>query len=87
MWAKKTALAKVLGIDLSGLNDEKIYYQPAKIHRNVTLAFDRGIIVAGLKAVSHTHPNNENIAVEKADIGIHDTVGYKAMNRKVLVSE
>ena len=44
MWAKKTALAKVLGIDLSGLNDEKIYYQPAKIHRNVMLAFDRGII-------------------------------------------
>jgi hypothetical protein len=26
MWAEKTALADVLGIDLSGLNDDKIYW-------------------------------------------------------------
>jgi transposase len=34
MWAKKTALAEVLGIDLSGLNDDKIYYELDKIHKN-----------------------------------------------------
>jgi transposase len=34
MWAKKTALADVLKIDLSGLNDDKIYYELDKIHLN-----------------------------------------------------
>ena len=34
MWAKRTALAEVLGIDLSGLNDDKIYYELDKIHKN-----------------------------------------------------
>lgn len=34
MWAEKTALADVLGIDLSGLNDDKIYYELDKIHAN-----------------------------------------------------
>ena len=34
MWAKKTALAEVLGIDLLGLNDDKIYYELDKIHNN-----------------------------------------------------
>lgn len=34
MWAEKTALADVLGIDLSGLNDDKIYYELDKIHSN-----------------------------------------------------
>jgi len=34
MWAKKTALADVLGIDLLGLNDDKIYYELDKIHNN-----------------------------------------------------
>jgi len=34
MWAKKTALADVLGIDLSGLNDDKIYYELDKLHKN-----------------------------------------------------
>jgi transposase len=34
MWAKKTALAEVLKIDLSGLNDDKIYYELDKIHLN-----------------------------------------------------
>lgn len=33
-WAEKTALADVLNIDLSGLNDDKIYYELDKIHKN-----------------------------------------------------
>jgi transposase len=33
-WAKKNALAEVLGIDLSKLNDDKIYYELDKIHKN-----------------------------------------------------
>jgi len=34
MWAEKTALKEVLSIDLSGLNDDKIYYELDKIHNN-----------------------------------------------------
>ena len=34
IWAKKTALEDVLKIDLSGLNDDKIYYELDKIHLN-----------------------------------------------------
>ena len=34
VWAEKTALANVLKIDLSGLNDDKIYYELDKIHKN-----------------------------------------------------
>lgn len=34
MWVEKTALKEVLGIDLSGLNDDKIYYELDKIHKN-----------------------------------------------------
>ena len=34
MWAKKTALEDVLKINLSGLNDDKIYYELDKIHLN-----------------------------------------------------
>jgi len=34
VWAKKTALKNVLKIDLSGLNDDKIYYELDKIHKN-----------------------------------------------------
>jgi len=34
MWAEKTALREVLGIELSGLNDDKIYYELDKIHNN-----------------------------------------------------
>lgn len=33
-WAKKSALEDVLKIDLSGLNDDKIYYELDKIHKN-----------------------------------------------------
>jgi len=33
-WVKKTALEEVLNIDLSGLNDDKIYYELDKIHKN-----------------------------------------------------
>ena len=33
-WAEKTALSEVLHIDLSGLNDDKIYYELDKIHKN-----------------------------------------------------
>jgi len=33
-WAKQNALGKVLNIDLSGLNDDKIYYELDKIHQN-----------------------------------------------------
>ncbi len=33
-WAQKVALAHVLDHDLSGLNDDKIYYEPDKIHKN-----------------------------------------------------
>lgn len=33
-WAQKVALAHVLHHDLSGLNDDKIYYELDKIHRN-----------------------------------------------------
>ena len=33
-WAKQNALAKVLNIELSGLNDDKIYYELDKIHQN-----------------------------------------------------
>ena len=33
-WARQTALAQVLDIDLSGLNDDKIYYELDKIHEN-----------------------------------------------------
>lgn len=33
-WAKKTALSEVLHIDLSVLNDDKIYYELDKIHKN-----------------------------------------------------
>ena len=33
-WAKQNALTKVLNIDLSGLNDDKIYYELDKIHQN-----------------------------------------------------
>jgi len=36
MWAKKTGLQDVLKIDLSGLNDDKIYYELDKIHLNKT---------------------------------------------------
>jgi len=35
-WAKKTGLQDVLKIDLSGLNDDKIYYELDKIHLNKT---------------------------------------------------
>ncbi len=34
IWANKTALEDVLKIDLSGLNDDKIYYELDKIHLN-----------------------------------------------------
>ncbi len=34
MWAERTALKEVLDIDLSGLNDDKIYYELDKIHKN-----------------------------------------------------
>ena len=34
IWAKQTALAEVLDIDLSGLNDDKIYYELDKIQKN-----------------------------------------------------
>jgi transposase len=34
MWAEKTALKDVLGIDLSGLNDDKLYYELDKIDKN-----------------------------------------------------
>ena len=33
-WAKKTALEEVLNSDLSGLNDDKIYYELDKIDKN-----------------------------------------------------
>lgn len=33
-WAKKSALEDVLKIDLSGLNDDKIYYELDKIYKN-----------------------------------------------------
>lgn len=33
-WAKKTALGEILQIDLSGLNDDKIYYELDKINKN-----------------------------------------------------
>ena len=33
-WAKQNALAKVLNMDLSGLNDDKIYYELDKIYQN-----------------------------------------------------
>ncbi len=33
-WAEKNALADVLKTDLSGLNDDKIYYELDKIHKN-----------------------------------------------------
>jgi len=33
-WAKQNALAKVLNMDLSRLNDDKIYYELDKIHEN-----------------------------------------------------
>ena len=33
-WAKHNALAQVLNIELSGLNDDKIYYELDKIHQN-----------------------------------------------------
>ena len=33
-WAQKIALAQVLDVDLSGLNDDKIYYELDKIHEN-----------------------------------------------------
>lgn len=33
-WAEKNALADVLGVDLSGLNDDKLYYELDKIHQN-----------------------------------------------------
>jgi hypothetical protein len=34
MWAKKTGLEDVLRIDLSGLNDDKLYYELDKINLN-----------------------------------------------------
>jgi len=33
-WAQQTALAQVLDVELSGLNDDKIYYELDKIHEN-----------------------------------------------------
>jgi transposase len=33
-WAKKTALEQILRVDLSGLNDDKIYYELDKINKN-----------------------------------------------------
>ncbi len=36
LWARKTALEDVLKIDLSGLNDDKIYFELDKIHLNKT---------------------------------------------------
>ncbi len=34
VWANRTALGEVLGIDLSGLNDDKLYYELDKIDQN-----------------------------------------------------
>ena len=34
VWAQKNALADVLKIDITGLNDDKIYYELDKIHKN-----------------------------------------------------
>ena len=40
-WAKQNALAKVLNIDLSGLNEDKIYYELDKIHLlDLAVGFD-----------------------------------------------
>jgi len=33
-WAEQTALSQVLNVDLSGLNDDKIYYELDKIYQN-----------------------------------------------------
>jgi len=33
-WVEQTALARVLDVELSGLNDDKIYYELDKIHEN-----------------------------------------------------
>jgi len=33
-WSEKNALADVLNVDLSGLNDDKLYYELDKIHQN-----------------------------------------------------
>jgi len=35
-WAENTALEEVLKVDVSGLNDDKIYYELDKIHKNKT---------------------------------------------------
>lgn len=34
VWAQKNALADVLKLDITGLNDDKIYYELDKIHKN-----------------------------------------------------
>lgn len=39
-WVKQNALREILNIDLSGLNDDKIYYELDKIHLNQTAIED-----------------------------------------------
>ena len=70
MWAKKTALAEVLKIDLSGLNDDKIYYELDKIHLN------KAAIENHLFSVTYQN-NPESYGFINYDLTTSYFVGYK----------
>jgi len=70
MWAEKTALKEVLGIDLSGLNDDKIYYELDKIHKNKV-----SIEYYLFKRIYSDNP--ESFAFVNYDLSTTYFVGYK----------
>ena len=70
IWAKKTALAEVLNIDLSGLNDDKIYYELDKIHQN-QISIENHLF-------KHTYGKNpESFGFVNYDLTTTYFVGYK----------
>ena len=70
MWAEKAALKEVLGIDLSGLNDDKIYYELDKIHKN-KVSIENYLF----KRIYSDNP--ESFAFVNYDLSTTYFVGYK----------
>ena len=70
VWAKKTALQEVLNLDLSGLNDDKIYYELDKIYKN-TISIENHLF----KKTYEKNPNSYNFV--DYDLTTTYFVGYK----------
>jgi len=70
VWAKKTALQEVLNLDLSGLNDDKIYYELDKIYKN-TISIENHLF----KKTYEKNPNSYNFL--DYDLTTTYFVGYK----------